>query len=98
MDYLDKQTGGKLSPEEKFNFTAVGHVQALWNSTRLVRRLRDRRLVSVVMAHDYSGTQDIKKVGRAVQIVVNWDDILLVQGGSESWVVVGLAAYRQVTM
>jgi hypothetical protein len=30
VDYLDKQKGQKLSPEEKYNLAAVEHVQALW--------------------------------------------------------------------
>ena len=30
VDYLDKQKGSTLSPEEKYNLAAMGHVQALW--------------------------------------------------------------------
>ena len=30
MGYLDKQKGRTLSPEEKYNLAAMGHVQALW--------------------------------------------------------------------
>jgi hypothetical protein len=40
----------------------------------------DRRLVSVVMAHDYTRTQYIKRVVRAVETIVNWVNIMLVQG------------------
>jgi hypothetical protein len=40
----------------------------------------DRWLVSVVMAHVYTRTQDIKWVVRAVETVVNWVNSLLVQG------------------
>jgi hypothetical protein len=30
VDYLDKQKGRTLSPEEKYNLAAMEHVQALW--------------------------------------------------------------------